>query len=178
MVCVCRYLKVPMGNMGVFDPTEIHNRGQLKSHMKEAMIKLGYHLLCFFIYLYRWEHWNTWKKSSAWNCFFSHVMSCSSPPAWSWLWSTTEAHRTPQLSDHHPVQSAPTNLLVECNQISVQPAVCAATNSTLWPSWSLEYLGQSTAVILTKKRSRQKAISQKRAKFLLSSLLLCRAVIF
>lgn len=44
-----------MGNMGVFDPTEIHNRGQLKSHMKEAMIKLGYHLLCFFIYLYRWE---------------------------------------------------------------------------------------------------------------------------
>lgn len=52
-VCVCRYLKVPMGNMGVFDPTEIHNRGQLKSHMKEAMIKLGYHLLCFFIYLYR-----------------------------------------------------------------------------------------------------------------------------
>lgn len=49
----CRYLKVPMGNMGVFDPTEIHNRGQLKSHMKEAMIKLGYHLLCFFIYLYK-----------------------------------------------------------------------------------------------------------------------------
>lgn len=44
-----------MGNMGVFDPTEIHNRGQLKSHMKEAMIKLGFHLLCFFIYLYRWE---------------------------------------------------------------------------------------------------------------------------
>uniref|UniRef100_A0A8C7WZ14 Uncharacterized protein n=1 Tax=Oryzias sinensis TaxID=183150 RepID=A0A8C7WZ14_9TELE len=24
----------------------------LKSHIKEAMIKLGYHLLCFFIYLY------------------------------------------------------------------------------------------------------------------------------
>uniref|UniRef100_A0A3P9DHR4 Cornichon family member 4 n=1 Tax=Maylandia zebra TaxID=106582 RepID=A0A3P9DHR4_9CICH len=49
---IYRYLKVPMGNMGVFDPTEIHNRGLLKSHMKEAMIKLGYHLLCFFIYLY------------------------------------------------------------------------------------------------------------------------------
>lgn len=45
-----------MGNMGVFDPTEIHNRGLLKSHMKEAMIKLGYHLLCFFIYLYRYAH--------------------------------------------------------------------------------------------------------------------------
>ncbi|XP_051981078.1 protein cornichon homolog 4-like [Xyrauchen texanus] len=50
---VYRYVKVPMGNMGVYDPTEIHNRGQLKSHMKEAMIKLGFHLLCFFIYLYR-----------------------------------------------------------------------------------------------------------------------------
>ncbi|XP_039974770.1 protein cornichon homolog 4 isoform X2 [Xiphias gladius] len=49
---IYRHVKVPMGNMGVFDPTEIHNRGQLKSHMKEAMIKLGYHLLCFFIYLY------------------------------------------------------------------------------------------------------------------------------
>ncbi|XP_061676502.1 uncharacterized protein cnih4 isoform X2 [Syngnathoides biaculeatus] len=49
---ICRYVMVPVGNMGVFDPTEIHNRGQLKSHMKEAMIKLGYHLLCFFIYLY------------------------------------------------------------------------------------------------------------------------------
>ncbi|KAI2655770.1 hypothetical protein H4Q32_024381 [Labeo rohita] len=50
---VYRYMKVPMGNMGVYDPTEIHNRGQLKSHMKESMIKLGFHLLCFFIYLYR-----------------------------------------------------------------------------------------------------------------------------
>ncbi|XP_011784902.1 PREDICTED: protein cornichon homolog 4 [Colobus angolensis palliatus] len=47
-----RYIMVPSGNMGVFDPTEIHNRGQLKSHMKEAMIKLGFHLLCFFMYLY------------------------------------------------------------------------------------------------------------------------------
>ncbi|XP_022609294.1 protein cornichon homolog 4 [Seriola dumerili] len=52
---IYRHVKVPMGNMGVFDPTEIHNRGQLKSHMKEAMIKLGYHLLCTCfcsIYLY------------------------------------------------------------------------------------------------------------------------------
>ncbi|GAB5583309.1 protein cornichon homolog 4 isoform X1 [Prionailurus iriomotensis] len=46
------FIMVPSGNMGVFDPTEIHNRGQLKSHMKEAMIKLGFHLLCFFMYLY------------------------------------------------------------------------------------------------------------------------------
>ncbi|XP_069744092.1 protein cornichon homolog 4 [Narcine bancroftii] len=49
---VYRYFSVPSGNVGVFDPTEIHNRGLLKTHMKEAMIKLGFHLLCFFIYLY------------------------------------------------------------------------------------------------------------------------------
>lgn len=56
LMCVhpfIRFIMVPSGNMGVFDPTEIHNRGQLKSHMKEAMIKLGFHLLCFFMYLYR-----------------------------------------------------------------------------------------------------------------------------
>uniref|UniRef100_A0A8C9L4U9 Cornichon family AMPA receptor auxiliary protein 4 n=1 Tax=Pavo cristatus TaxID=9049 RepID=A0A8C9L4U9_PAVCR len=49
---IYRFIMVPSGNMGVFDPTEIHNRGQLKSHMKEAMIKLCFHLLCFFMYLY------------------------------------------------------------------------------------------------------------------------------
>ncbi|KAL1788768.1 cornichon-like 4 [Sigmodon hispidus] len=49
---IYRFIMVPSGNMGVFDPTEIHNRGQLKSHMKEAMIKLGFYLLCFFMYLY------------------------------------------------------------------------------------------------------------------------------
>lgn len=58
-----------MGNMGVFDPTEIHNRGQLKSHMKEAMIKLGYHLLCFFIYLYRWEKQQLQKFSDMFKAF-------------------------------------------------------------------------------------------------------------
>ena len=52
-VSFIRFIMVPSGNMGVFDPTEIHNRGQLKSHMKEAMIKLGFYLLCFFMYLYR-----------------------------------------------------------------------------------------------------------------------------
>ncbi|XP_030873062.1 protein cornichon homolog 4 [Leptonychotes weddellii] len=52
LTVLTRFIMVPSGNMGVFDPTEIHNRGQLKSHMKEAMIKLGFHLLCFFMYLY------------------------------------------------------------------------------------------------------------------------------
>ncbi|XP_078452268.1 protein cornichon homolog 4 isoform X1 [Lampetra planeri] len=51
---IYRYLNIPSGNMGLYDPTEIHNRGQLKSSMKEAMVKLGYQLVSFFIYLYRY----------------------------------------------------------------------------------------------------------------------------
>lgn len=46
------YFAVPTGNTGVFDPTEIHNRGQLKKHMRDCMIYLGYYLIFFFIYLY------------------------------------------------------------------------------------------------------------------------------
>ncbi|XP_023716232.1 protein cornichon homolog 4 [Cryptotermes secundus] len=46
------YFTVPRGNTGVFDPTEIHNRGQLKKHMRDCMIYLGYYLVFFFIYLY------------------------------------------------------------------------------------------------------------------------------
>ncbi|XP_018336228.1 protein cornichon homolog 4 [Agrilus planipennis] len=45
-------LKVPKGNLGVYDPTEIHNRGQLKKHMRDCMIYVGYYMLFFFIYLY------------------------------------------------------------------------------------------------------------------------------
>lgn len=45
-------INVPKGNLGVFDPTEIHNRGQLKRHMRDSMIYLGYYLIFFFIYLY------------------------------------------------------------------------------------------------------------------------------
>ena len=40
--------------MGIYDPTEIHNRGLLKRHMKEAMIKLGCHAINFFLFLYRY----------------------------------------------------------------------------------------------------------------------------
>lgn len=46
------YFTTPKGNMGVYDPTEIHNRGQLKIHMRDSMIYLGYYLIFFFIYLY------------------------------------------------------------------------------------------------------------------------------
>ncbi|XP_043269964.1 protein cornichon homolog 4 [Venturia canescens] len=46
------YCAVPQGNLGIFDPTEIHNRRQLKKHTRDCMIYLGYYLIFFFIYLY------------------------------------------------------------------------------------------------------------------------------
>ncbi|XP_043251944.1 protein cornichon homolog 4 [Colletes gigas] len=46
------YFGVPRGNMGVYDPTEIHNRGQLKRHARACMIYLGYYLIFLVIYLY------------------------------------------------------------------------------------------------------------------------------
>lgn len=44
--------KVPQGNIGVYDPTEIHNRGQLSKYMKQTLICIGFYLIFFFIYLY------------------------------------------------------------------------------------------------------------------------------
>lgn len=46
------YFTVPSGNVGVYDPTEIHLRGQLKRYMKHCLIFLGWYLLSFFVYLY------------------------------------------------------------------------------------------------------------------------------
>lgn len=54
MVCwqVYKYVTVPGCNFGVFDPTEIHNRGNLKRHMRDSMVRLAFYLIFFFIYLY------------------------------------------------------------------------------------------------------------------------------
>uniref|UniRef100_A0A023F443 Putative er vesicle integral membrane protein involved in establishing cell polarity n=1 Tax=Triatoma infestans TaxID=30076 RepID=A0A023F443_TRIIF len=46
------YLSVPSGNTGVYDPTEIYKRGQLKKHMRDCLIFLVWYLISFFIYLY------------------------------------------------------------------------------------------------------------------------------
>lgn len=43
---------LPAGNLGIYDPTEIHNRGMIKKHLRDCMIYLGYYLIFFFIYLY------------------------------------------------------------------------------------------------------------------------------
>jgi hypothetical protein len=44
--------KVPSGNMGIYDPAEIHNRGQIKKFLRDTMIGLGFYLIIFFVYLY------------------------------------------------------------------------------------------------------------------------------
>ncbi|XP_065832645.1 protein cornichon homolog 4-like [Oscarella lobularis] len=49
---IYRILKVPKGNTGIYDPTEIHNKQVLKGLQKECFSKLGFHLVFFFIYLY------------------------------------------------------------------------------------------------------------------------------
>ncbi|XP_039260627.1 protein cornichon homolog 4-like [Styela clava] len=51
-ILLYRYLHIPSGNIGMYDPTEIHNRRQLQTHMKECMAKTAYHVIFFFIYLY------------------------------------------------------------------------------------------------------------------------------
>ena len=43
-----------MGNMGRYDPTEIHNKNVLKNFQKEAFVKLACYLILFFVYLYRY----------------------------------------------------------------------------------------------------------------------------
>lgn len=47
-----RYVTLPAGSIGVYDPTEIRNRGALGRFQKEAFIKIGVHLVGFFISLY------------------------------------------------------------------------------------------------------------------------------
>jgi len=46
------YLSVKKGNTGVYDPTEILNRGQLKKYMNTCIAFLVFYLISFFIYLY------------------------------------------------------------------------------------------------------------------------------
>ncbi|XP_015912188.1 protein cornichon homolog 4 [Parasteatoda tepidariorum] len=54
MTCwqVYKKVTVPSGNFGIYDPTEIHNRGNLKQHMRDSMIRLAFYLIFFFVYLY------------------------------------------------------------------------------------------------------------------------------
>lgn len=44
--------KVPPGNSGVYEPTEIYNRDTIKRYLRDCMIFLGFYLVIFFVYLY------------------------------------------------------------------------------------------------------------------------------
>lgn len=44
--------KVPKGNIGVYDPLEIYNRGYLPRYMRNCLICIGFYLIFFFVYLY------------------------------------------------------------------------------------------------------------------------------
>lgn len=46
------YFTIPRGNLGAYDPAEILNRGQLKKHLRDVMIYIGYYLIFFVIYFY------------------------------------------------------------------------------------------------------------------------------
>ncbi|XP_041987455.1 protein cornichon homolog 4 [Aricia agestis] len=46
------YFTVPQGNLGVYDPVEILNRGQLRKHSRDVMIYIGFYLIFFFVSLY------------------------------------------------------------------------------------------------------------------------------
>ncbi|XP_061174785.1 protein cornichon homolog 4-like isoform X1 [Saccostrea echinata] len=46
------FVTKPSGNIGIYDPAEIHNRHQLKAYMRDNMIKMAVHLIFFFIFLY------------------------------------------------------------------------------------------------------------------------------
>ena len=48
-----RFMNKPPGNVGLYDPAEIYNRHELRWFLKEAMVKLGFHVVFFFLYLYR-----------------------------------------------------------------------------------------------------------------------------
>jgi len=43
---------VRRGNLGEYDPAEIHNAGQLRRHMIHVSLHLGWQMISFFIYLY------------------------------------------------------------------------------------------------------------------------------
>ncbi|RWS26238.1 cornichon-like protein [Leptotrombidium deliense] len=49
---ILKYQSTPKGNIGLYDPTEIHNYRRLKEHFRDTLIKLAYNLLMFCVYLY------------------------------------------------------------------------------------------------------------------------------
>jgi len=47
-----RFVSVPVGNIGYYDPTQIHNRTFLKLSIRETMVKLFFYIGFFFVSMY------------------------------------------------------------------------------------------------------------------------------
>ena len=45
-------LRVVQGNFGVYDPTKIHVRENLRNAIKESLVYMAYHMASFFIYMW------------------------------------------------------------------------------------------------------------------------------
>jgi len=45
-------MKVKQGDSGLYDPTEIHVRENLRGGIKESLAYMGYHMASFFIYMW------------------------------------------------------------------------------------------------------------------------------
>ena len=50
-----RYATLPPGSIGVYDPTEIRNRGAISKFQTENFIKIGYSIVAFLLFLYWYE---------------------------------------------------------------------------------------------------------------------------
>jgi len=47
-----RSLRIPSGNSGLYDPTEVHVRSNLRASIKESLAYMGYHMFSFFVYMW------------------------------------------------------------------------------------------------------------------------------
>lgn len=52
LFAINKLISVQAGSLGVFDPAEIHNQRRLKGFMHQKLVKLAFHIVFFFIYLY------------------------------------------------------------------------------------------------------------------------------
>ncbi len=43
---------IPRGNLGEYDPAEIHNHGRLRHHLVGVAIHMGWQMVGFFFFLY------------------------------------------------------------------------------------------------------------------------------
>jgi len=52
LILIHRFNSVQAGSIGLYDPAEIHNQRRLKKFMHENLVKVAFHVVFFFIYLY------------------------------------------------------------------------------------------------------------------------------